>query len=178
MPLSDDEFHSRFPRLRLKDYVALARAPRLQPEKQWWNLPAKYQAVDRIAEEEGPRSILLARQAGLKGARNNIYDAERHARWSGRMAREVDPITAVVAGYGHEAKNLIEGAWRAGYYYATRGAHEARYRAEGRPTPRMAQVWDEIQRDSRNNATGRATANSGRPIPRGSLQTLPGATRN
>ena len=39
---------------------------------------------------------------GKGGAHNNALDAMRHARWSLRMATEIDPISSRLIGAEHE----------------------------------------------------------------------------
>ena len=172
LPLSDDEFHSRFPGLRLKDYVALARAPRLPPEKQWWNLLAKYKRVDQITSEEKARAAADA-GANFSSARNTIYDARRHARWSQRMASEVDPITSRVVGDTHEAWNRVEGA------AAAIGHRLAPWHWDTleRPAPKVSQTEREIAMDLHNNGVGRNAARTGLPIQDRNLYVLPGPRR-
>lgn len=96
-------------RLSTDERVALAHALRVAPEKQWWNLGAKYRKARQIASEERRRSISAAKMHGLPNAHNNDFDAMRHARWSQRMAQEIDPVTAFFAGAGHEIENTFEG---------------------------------------------------------------------
>lgn len=96
MAISDTPFDSRAPGLTLADHLALARAPRRAPERQWWNLPAKYEVSNAIADK-------------LKKAhpgRNNHDDAMRHAEWSGQMTDKVGPIWSAAAGLAHEVAGL------------------------------------------------------------------------
>ena len=89
---------ARFAWLTIPQRAALERAPKLTPEKQWWDLPAKRRVALRIADEE-------YRLAGSH--RNDPVDAMRHARWGNRTAAAVGPIYATLAGIGHEAGNLL-----------------------------------------------------------------------
>ncbi len=158
-----------YPWLKPQDYVALARAPRLAPEKQWWNLPAKLRRAEQIANQEKARASAEA-AAALSDPRNTMFDAKRHARWSQRMTREIDPTTAALVGYGHEAQNLLEGAAQAGLHQA----RPWRYDSLDNPFPRMSQTFDEIQMDLHNNSAGRRAGREGRGIADRDLRTLPG----
>lgn len=131
--------------MSVKEHVALASAPRLPPEKQWWNLQAKIHKARQIAGEELQTSIANAREAGLPDAHNNSYDALRHARWSQRMADEIGPVFARVAGLEHE----LEGSLLHG------------------------QGMDEALMDLRNNAEGRRAGAEHRPIDPRNLQSGP-----
>jgi hypothetical protein len=71
----------------------------IQPGRNW------VQRATRIADEEKARSIAQARAAGVS-AHNNRFDAERHARWTYRMAKELGPTIATIAGIGHEIGNI------------------------------------------------------------------------
>jgi len=98
MAISDTPFDSPIPGLTLEDHLTLARAPRLRPEKQWWNVVAKKAKAEQIAQEERNRSILLAHERGLPDAHDNEFDARRHAAWSQRMVTEIDPVSARLFG--------------------------------------------------------------------------------
>lgn len=62
----------------------------------------------RLAREELARTEALVRQRGapFTGA-NDIYDAERHARWSYRMAQELGPGVAHHISTSYEMKGLL-----------------------------------------------------------------------
>ena len=79
--------------LTLEEQAVLAQAPRLPPEKQWWNLPAKIAAGTRISDEESHK---------FAGRHNDGGDAMRHAEWSQRMATDIGPIFSGLAGLYHE----------------------------------------------------------------------------
>jgi hypothetical protein len=70
-----------------------------QRARRWWDLPAKYEVANAIADEEMARHV---------GHHNDHGDALRHAEWSRRMADEVGPTFSMAAGIAHE----IEGASR------------------------------------------------------------------
>lgn len=72
---------------------------------------------------------------------NNMGDAQRHAEWSRRMYEEINPITSILVGYGHELDGLIYGE----------------------------QPINEMLMDLHNNAVGRAAAASGVPIDQSEL---------
>ena len=69
----------------------------LPPAKQWWNLPAKFDAELAIRSQEE-----LVHQG-----RNNHDDAMRHAEWSRRMAEEIDPGFSRIVGIGHEFTGMF-----------------------------------------------------------------------
>jgi hypothetical protein len=89
--------------------------------KHFYDIPAKKEVAERIADEE------VARAAGHH---NDVGDAERHARWSKRTSEATGPIFAEVAGIAHELDNLRQSF----------GAH-------GVPPyelmPTQEQTWDE-----------------------------------
>ena len=72
---------------------------------------------------------------------NDMGDAQRHAEWSRRMYKEINPITSIIVGYGHELDGLIN----------------------------RAQPMNEMLMDLHNNAVGRAAATSGVPIDQSQL---------
>lgn len=86
----------------------------------------------RIGDEE------YARSQRISGGRhiNNRYDAERHARWVYRMAKEIDPVTAYLVSAAYEAKGLLSG-----------------------------QPFREARMDLNNNRIGLDAARNGKPIP-------------
>lgn len=161
----DIQFDERDIWLTPKQRAALARAPKLPREKQWWTVPAKYRAAERIAVEEREASIARAKLASLPSAHNNIYDAQRHRRWSERMVREIDPLTAALAGYGHEAANLAGWAPEA-------AVSRLPWRGPAKDGPGLTagQMRDEVLMDLHNNKAGRDAANGRAP---GALRTLP-----
>jgi hypothetical protein len=110
--------------------------------KRWWDLPAKLELGHRIAREELAASVAAAEATGTRAAHNNAYDAMRHARWSERMAQEIGPSFAALAGLEHELENTLQGQGRA-----------------------------EALMDLRNNAEGRRAAADHRPIDPRNLQT-------
>lgn len=144
MAISDPPVDIRPLGLTLNERAALSRAPR-RPAQQWWNLAAKYNAANRIFEEERHRSAANAHDAGLRTARNNRFDAIRHAVASERVVSEVDPMTAYVAGVGHELKGWL---------------------FDGQP-------FGEGIMDLRNNAEGRRAAAEHRAGDLRRLQTAP-----
>lgn len=151
MAISDTDFDSRFPGMKLEDHLALARAPRLPPEKQWWNVPAKYAAAKRIKEE------ILRDYPG----HDDAGDARRHAELSRRMASEIDPITALLAGVTHEIDNTMP-PWFTQWPHADQNWH--------------GQRWPERNMDLHNNAEGLRAAAERRPVNPRNLQTLPART--
>lgn len=107
-----------------------------------------FQALGRVFEPEirNPR-VLRAQRIGdeeyarsqrISGGRhiNNRYDAERHARWVYRMAKEIDPVTAYLVSAAYEAKGLLSG-----------------------------QPFREARMDLNNNRIGLDAARNGKPIP-------------
>jgi hypothetical protein len=135
--------------------LVLAAAP--SPAKQWWNIPAKDAAAHQIADEE------LHEYPG----RNDIGDAMRHARWSQRMATEIDPVSAKLAGAEHEIVNLAQAAG------AVAGRHLMRRAAVPVEITSMPQAVAESIMDLHNNAEGRRAAEEGRPIDPSRLTILP-----
>ncbi|MDB5476494.1 MAG: hypothetical protein JWP49_2005 [Phenylobacterium sp.] len=147
-------FAGRGPLLSLEDHAALAKAPKLPPE--WWNLPAKYDAAAQIKDE------VLRDYPGW----NDAGDARRHAELSRRLDSEIDPLTAMAAGYAHEIENTIPGSWQRFAPPALR--EHARQNWHGQPP-------SEAMMDLRNNVEGRRAAEQGRSVdPRG-LQVSPDA---
>ena len=135
----------------------IAPGPASDPEKQWWNLPAKYKAAERIKGE------MLRDYPG----RNDAGDAARHAELSRRMTAEIDPMTASVAGWAHEAENLLPPLPPRVTRQLPEGlrAHiEDNWHAEG---------WPELRMDLHNNAVGVDAGLHGRPIDPRKLQTRP-----
>ena len=90
--------------LTLDERARLAQAPKRGLTPQRWNPLAKYDKAKQIAQEERERSIA---QAGDVGAHDNGFDALRHARWSQRMATEIDPISARLFGAEHEIEGSL-----------------------------------------------------------------------
>ncbi len=87
----------------------------------------------RIANEELART----RRIGPPGSgHNDIYDAERHARWVYRMAKEISPIAAQAFYVQHELQGNVNG-----------------------------QPWNEYQMDMHNNLVGLNAALRGKAIP-------------
>jgi hypothetical protein len=146
------------PGLTLQDHLALAMAPRLRPEQQVWNLPAKIAAGRSIAEQE--------RQAFL-GHHNDLGDAMRHAEWSQRMAQQIGPVFSGLAGLQHEGVNMADAVGslpqRLSYGAYNDAAHH----------PSVLQTLSESGMDLRNNAEGIAAAVGGRPIDPRNLQARP-----
>ena len=124
------------------------------PEKQWWNLPAKYEAARRIKDET------LRQYPGW----NNPGDATRHAELSRRKASEIDPVTAYVASATHELDNSFPADW-ARFAPGFLKAH-ARENWHGQPAA-------ERLMDERNNAEGRRAAREHRSVAPRRLQTGP-----
>lgn len=147
MAISDTEADARQFGLSLREQAALSRAPKLKPEQQFWNLPAKLDRARQIGREEDLISRLAALARGIPSAHNNELDARRHARWSERMAQEIDPVTSLLVGFGHELEGSL---------------------SRRRPQPRA-----EALMDAHNNAEGRQAARERRPIDPGRLQTSP-----
>ncbi|WP_309091110.1 DUF6973 domain-containing protein [Phenylobacterium sp.] len=153
--------------MTLEDHLALARAPRRNPHEQWWNLPAKKAEGERIAKEEAARAKQL--NGGLP-PHNTMGDAVRHARWSKRMAEEIDPVFARLAGAQHEADNLITSVLQnAG---AQLGLLPKSLRS-GRTLSSVPQTFSESLMDMRNNAEGLRAARGGRAIDPAQLQPYP-----
>src|SRR4051812_649242 len=74
----------------------LVDGPATAPEKQPWNLVAKYRVSNDLATE-----LKKAHQG-----RNNHDDALRHAEWSKGMTEKVGPIWSAAAGAAHEVAGL------------------------------------------------------------------------
>lgn len=108
MAISDTEADVRPFGLSLGERAALSQAPKLRPEKQFWNLPAKLDRARAIADEEGRAAWAVARAQGVSRPHNNALDAQRHARWSERMALEIDPETSFLVGTGHELSEMFQ----------------------------------------------------------------------
>lgn len=163
MAISDTPFDARPRGLSLDERAKVARAPKLRPEQQWWNLPAKYDKAKQIAWEERQRSIALA---GDAGAHDNAFDAMRHARWSQRMATEIDPISSRLFGAEHEIEgSLMPSPARLKRWNAPDWLQDAARARDWHEQPAA-----EALMDMRNNAEGRRAAAEGRPIRPGNLQ--------
>lgn len=89
----------------------------------------------RIADEELQRTRTITQNYKL-GGHNDIYDAERHARWCYRMAVEIGSGWAGLFSTGHEIEGEVNG-----------------------------QPFIELQMDLSNNAFGRLAAENGDGIP-------------
>lgn len=89
-------------------------------------------AAQRIAREELARTRRIAPNGGW----NDIYDAERHARWVYRMASEIGPNVALQVSTAHEIEGMLRG-----------------------------QPLREARMDAANNARGLAEFLAGRSIP-------------
>ena len=101
----------------------------------WKTFDARY-AVKRgreIANEESRRT----RQLTQGGGHNDVFDAERHARWTYRMSQEL----------GYKWADWIS------------GAHELQDEVE------YQQPSNEFAMDSHNNVVGINAAINGQPIP-------------
>jgi hypothetical protein len=140
--------------MSLRELATLDRAPKLPPEKEWWNLPAKYRAVQRIKGE------MLRQFPG----HDDGGDAVRHAELSRRMAVDIDPVTAAAAGLMHEIDNTVPRAW-----VPSRPAIVHRHADENW----WGQRWPERDMDMHNNLEGLRAGMSHRPIDRRVLQTRP-----
>jgi hypothetical protein len=170
MPGLDGPFH-----VTIEDQIALAGAPRRPapqrqpPEKQWWNIPAKKAAGERIAQEELDRARALA---GPSRPHNNSFDATRHARWSRRMANEIDPIFGIAAGLQHEGKNIADSIAE----NIERRIYPSRFHP-GTARPSVRQTLQESAMDLHNNLEGVGSALAGRQIDPSRLQQAPGQVR-
>ena len=133
------------------------------PEKQWWNLPAKVAAGERIAQEEHVRAQRLDPD---HDPHDDAYDAMRHARWSNRMATEIGPIFSRLAGAEHEFEDALPSPKTLARYGAPEGLQQLARRRQWHDEPDA-----EALMDKRNNAEGRLAAAQGRPIDPNRLQT-------
>ena len=99
MPISNPVPRGIDDNLRARTWQVIQRglALGLSPAKQWWNLPAKFDAVQPIRLQEEM----------IHPGRNNHDDAMRHAEWSRRMAEEFDPGFSQVVGIGHEITGMF-----------------------------------------------------------------------
>jgi hypothetical protein len=129
------------------------RAP-TPPEKQWWNLGAKYEAADRIKGEM---------MRDFHG-HNDGGDALRHAELSRRLASEIDPVTSYLAGVTHEIENGIPAQLAPFAPRFMREHAKENWHGQGRPERLM---------DDRNNAEGRRAAREGRAVDPSRLQISP-----
>lgn len=68
--------------------------------------PNPLSVARRIASEELRRTEALVRQRGATGS-NDLYDAERHARWTYRMSQEIGPRLAHQISSLYEMKGLL-----------------------------------------------------------------------
>lgn len=123
--------------------------------RRFYDIPAKVAVARRIEDEE-------RRRAGRH--RNDIIDAQRHARWSKGTAEAAGPIFAEMAGIGHEAENIVESLRNHGV--------SGPYERKGGPPP-LGQALDEVRMDLRNNAEGRRAARERREIDPSRLQDAP-----
>ena len=151
--------------LTLKERVALERAPKLPPEKQWWNVPAKVAKAKEIAQQERERSLVDAGSQGLSSAHNNAPDAMRHARWSQRMVTEIDPISARLFGIAHEFEGSLPAPDRLKRWNAPQSLQQL-----ARDRDWHDQSDSEALMDMRNNAEGRRAAQERRAVNPANLQ--------
>jgi hypothetical protein len=71
-------------------------------------LPNPLGVARRIAREEAARTEALVRQRRISTRGfNDIYDAERHARWTYRMSQELGPRVAHKLSSIYEIKGLV-----------------------------------------------------------------------
>jgi hypothetical protein len=99
-------------------------------------------------------------------AKDNRFDAERHAQTSHRMTQLLGPHLAALGGYGVEAAglagNLVKNA---------RELADPQYRA-----PSFGAELSSTRMDLHNNAEGRRAAVEGRPVDPRRLQIAPDRT--
>lgn len=141
--------------LTLAPYEARPTRAATPPEKQWWNFAAKYDAAKRIKAE------VLRDYPGW----NDDGDALRHAELSRRLASEVDPVTAYLAGGSHEIDNTIPESWQTFAPPFLKEHAKDNWHGQGKAERLM---------DLRNNAEGRRAAAERRPVDPTRLQTRPG----
>ncbi|MEO8113915.1 MAG: hypothetical protein ABI655_06015 [Phenylobacterium sp.] len=128
--------------------------PANPPEKQWWNIPAKLHAAERI------KADVLRDYPGW----NDAGDAARHAELSRRMASEIDPAFSHLAGVAHEVENTIPSSWVKFAPPFLQDHAKQNWHSQDRAERLM---------DDRNNAEGRAAAREHRPVDPARLQTSP-----
>lgn len=99
MPISNPVPRGIDDNLRAQTWQVIQRglALGLPPAMQWWNLPAKFDAVQPIRLQEEM----------IHPGRNNHDDAMRHAERSRRMAEEIDPGFSRAVGIGHEITGMF-----------------------------------------------------------------------
>lgn len=132
------------------------RAPLGSPQSVG-GLEAKIRAAERIKAE------MLRDFRG----HNDAGDALRHAELSRRLASQIDPGTAYLAGVAHEIENSLPVSWQ-------------RF-APARLREHAAENWHgqdpaEARMDLNNNAEGRRAAWEGRPVDPNRLQIERGVT--
>jgi RHS repeat-associated protein len=98
-----------------------------------WNFKKAWDRAHQIGNEELART----RKIAPEGGHNDLYDAERHARWTYRMAQELGWKWADLFSGGHEL-------W---------------------DEPTHFQPSNELLMDSHNNLIGIDAARNGQPIP-------------
>lgn len=108
MAISDTEASAGVFGLSLRERAALSKAPKVRPETQPWTIMAKLDRARTLADEEGRAAWTAARAQGIARPHNNALDAQRHARWSERMAREIGPVTSFLVGTGHELAAIFQ----------------------------------------------------------------------
>ncbi len=160
MPISNPVPRGIDDKLRANTWQVIQRglALGLPPAKQWWNLPAKFDAVQPIRLQEEM----------IYPGRNNHSDAMRHAEWSRRMAEEIDPGFSRAVGIGHEITGMFP--------------HRDPAAKGWLPGQRLS----EARMDMINNTEGIRSWQEGRPIdpkrladqPVSSLQSYRKPTRN
>ncbi|HEV2816261.1 MAG TPA: RHS repeat-associated core domain-containing protein, partial [Allosphingosinicella sp.] len=99
----------------LQDRMEALEARRLErggggwrPQSAPWRGPGSpAQRAREIAREELERTRRIAPPGG---GHNDIYDAERHARWVYRMAAELGVAAATAYSQGHEFEGLLSGS--------------------------------------------------------------------
>lgn len=123
----------------------------------WDWVAGKVQRATELAKQTGSSADALALQLS-GGVKDQVYanlrwngqvDAWRHAEWNRRMASDpqVGPTFAAIAGYGHEAENLVQ-----------------KVTGNGAPGQTWSQFIQESLMDLSNNRLGRTQAELGAPV--------------
>ena len=169
-----DDLRSRTQRAIVDNARELARLADVRPNtpltpeeraRRFWDIPAKVQVSRQIRDEEYERARQESRAGGSFPPHNDIYDAQRHARWSKRTAEAAGPMFASAVGVLHELDNIGQAAGRTAEAVFTEKPYDRR--------TGLIQTLRELPMDLHNNAEGVRAAEEGRAIDPARLRLRP-----
>ena len=132
--------------------IGLAHCPHAQQRDLRNGYEAALRYYDELKRRYGPdftEARRIAQEELMKKPldHNNMGDALRHAEWGRRMVEEINLITSILAGYGHELEGIRDG-----------------------------QPFSETMMDLHNNAVGREAGKQGLPVNPLDLRVIPPGT--